>query len=114
MQSYIFYRQSAIGRALLTGPGITLPKEQPIGKDGRKLYQVCVSSLLKELDKVLQGRSPYRVEGRERQEELDKYAVPARHSTLCCDCICAAACRPCPVEPRCPHPLYPEMTYARP
>ena len=37
-----------------------------------------MSSRLKELDKVLQGRSPYRVEGRERQaEELDKYAVPA-------------------------------------
>ncbi|MGB3816331.1 MAG: VRR-NUC domain-containing protein [Pigmentiphaga sp.] len=33
-----------------------------IGKDGRKLNQVCVSSRLKELDKVLQGRSPYKPE----------------------------------------------------
>ncbi len=33
-----------------------------IGKDGRKLNQVCVSSRLKELDKLLSGRSPYKPE----------------------------------------------------
>ncbi|WP_238923173.1 VRR-NUC domain-containing protein [Achromobacter ruhlandii] len=33
-----------------------------IGKDGRKLNQVCVSGRLKELDKLLSGRSPYKPE----------------------------------------------------
>lgn len=33
-----------------------------IGKDGRKLNQVCVSGRLKELDKLLRGRSAYKPE----------------------------------------------------